>query len=406
VRRTRLRLLPEFLGVVVFGFALYAGMLALEGTIQGNSLLFSFDTWLERAPDSPLYRFLWLFGDVTEAQFYASLLGGIGILAFAFLAYVLDQAGSRWRGFPISYGTGLWPWILAATTIGLVLSVALFGGFLSEGWAPTFVPFVSVPAGVVFIYGGGWRNALTGGILGGLVTFPIAYLLITYVLEPLTLPAVIGNVTGMWVGGAIVFELCRYLPWMSREEDAPPAGDEIPETEVAEELREPPPPTDTTAEAAWFSRRVLADFSEAQFYGTELASAGLLLGTLLSWVLNPQHPALGSGLLPAILLSQILAGAIGVFLYYERWRDLEWYPTFVPVVSVAPAAVLAFGGTMQSILAGAVLGAVAGAPIAQFVIDRLPNHWHLYVGNTFSMALCTLVIVPALTLLPGFQLAA
>jgi hypothetical protein len=130
------------------------------------------------------------------------------------------------------------------------------------------------------------------------------------------------------------------------------------------------------------------------------------LGTLLSWVLNPQHPALGSGLLPAMLLSQVLASAIGVFLYYERWRDLEWYPTFVPVVSVAPAVVLTFGGTMQSILAGAVLGAVAGPPVAQFVIDRLPNHWHLYIGNTFSMALCTLVIVPALTLIPGFQLAA
>lgn len=151
---------------------------------------------------------------------------------------------------------------------------------------------------------------------------------------------------------------------------------------------------------------MLADFSEAQFYGTELASAGLILGTLLSWVLNPAHPALGTGLLPAILLSQILTSSMGVFLYYERWRELEWYPTFVPLVSVAPATVLAFGGTMQSILAGAVLGAIAGPLVAQYVIGRLPDDWHLYVANTFSMMLCTLVIVPALTLLPGFQLVA
>jgi hypothetical protein len=46
------------------------------------------------------------------------------------------------------------------------------------------------------------------------------------------------------------------------------------------------------------------------------------------------------------------------------------------------------------------------APVAQFVIDRLPYDWHLYVGNTFSMMLCTLVIVPALTLLSGFRLVA
>ena len=100
--RTRLRLLPEFLSVVAFGFILYAIMLALEESIESNTVLFSFETWLKEAPDSPLYRFLWLFGDVNEAEFYASLLGGIGILVFAFVAYRLDEAGSRWRGFPIS----------------------------------------------------------------------------------------------------------------------------------------------------------------------------------------------------------------------------------------------------------------------------------------------------------------
>lgn len=188
-----------------------------------------------------------------------------------------------------------------------------------------------------------------------------------------------------------------------RREEAPPEGEDTPEEGA--DLPRPPEAGEPTARRGWFGRRVLADFSEAQFYGNELASAGLLLGTLLSWALNPLHPAYGSGLLPAILLSQILAGAVGVLLYYERWRDLQWYPTFVPVVSVAPATVLAFGGTMHSIVAGAVLGAVAGPPIAQFVINRLPGHWHLFIGNTFSMALCTAVIVPVLALSPGFQLA-
>lgn len=402
---SRLRVLPEFLAVVAFGFVLYGAMLALQGTVEGNEALFPFETWLQEAPGSPLYRLLWFVGDFTEAEFYKSLLGGVGIVAFALLAYLLDRAGSRWRGFPISYGTGLWPWVLVSSLIGLAISVILFGGLLSDGWVPTFVPFVSVPAGIVFVYGRGWSKALTGGVLGALITFPIAYLVITYVLTPLSLPAVIGNVTGMWLGAIIAFEICRLLPWMTRE-DAPPEGEDIPETEQAAEFREPPPAEHPTAKRGWFGRRVLADFSEAQFYGNELASAGLILGTLLSWAMNPLHPAYGSGLLPAILLSQILASAVAVLLYYERWRELEWYPTFVPVVSVAPAVVLAFGGTMQSVLAGAILGAIAGPPVAQFIIDRLPSHWHLFIGNTFSMALCTAIIVPVLSVLPGFQLAA
>ncbi len=399
--QARLRLLPEFFGVVVFGFVLYLIMSAVQDSLESSPSLFSFETWLERAPDSVLYRFFWLIGDTTEPTFYASLLGGFGLLAFALLAHLLYQAGSGWRGIPISYGTGLWPWIFVASLIGLGLSVVLFGGLLSGGWVPTFVPFVSVPAAVVFVYGAGWKNALTGDILGALVTFPIAYLIIQYVLTPLGLPGVIGAVTGMWLGAIIVFEICRYLPWMSLE-GAPPEGDHIPETRRGANLPEPPPPVDPNRRG-WFGRRVLADFSEAQFYGNEWASAGLLLGTLLSWVLNPLHPALGTGLLPAVILSQVLTSAVGVFLYYERWRDLQWYPTFVPLVSVAPAMALAFGGTMQSILLGAVLGAIVAPPVAQFVIDRLPDHWHLFIGNTFSMALSSLVVFLILRYLLGFE---
>lgn len=399
--QARLRLLPEFIGVVVFGFVLYLIMSAVQDRLELSPSLFSFETWLERAPDSALYRFFWLIGDTTEPTFYASLLGGFGLLAFALLAHLLYQAGSGWRGIPISYGTGLWPWIFIASLIGLGLSVVLFGGLLSGGWVPTFVPFVSVPAAGVFVYGAGWKNALTGAILGALVTFPIAYLIIQYVLAPLGLPGVIGAVTGMWLGAIIVFEICRYLPWMSLE-GAPPEGGHIPESREGTELPEPPPPVDPNRRG-WFGRRVLADFSEAQFYGNEWASAGLLLGTLLSWVLNPLHPALGTGLLPAVILSQVLTSAVGVFLYYERWRDLQWYPTFVPLVSVAPAMALAFGGTMQSILFGAVLGAILAPPVAQFVIDRLPDHWHLFIGNTFSMALSSLVVFLVLRYLLGFE---
>ncbi len=399
--QARLRLLPEFIGVVVFGFVLYLIMSAVQDRLELSPSLFSFETWLERAPDSALYRFFWLIGDTTEPTFYASLLGGFGLLAFALLAHLLYQAGSGWRGIPISYGTGLWPWIFIASLIGLGLSVVLFGGLLSGGWVPTFVPFVSVPAAVVFVYGAGWKNALTGAILGALVTFPIAYLVIQYVLTPLGLPGVIGAVTGMWLGAIIVFEICRYLPWMTRE-GAPPEGEHIPETREGADLPEPPPPVDPNRRG-WFGRRVLADFSEAQFYGNEWASAGLLLGTLLSWVLNPLHPAFGTGLLPAVILSQVLTSALAVFLYYERWRDLQWYPTFVPLVSVAPAMALAFGGTMQSILLGAVLGAILAPPVAQFVIDRLPDHWHLFIGNTFSMALCSLVVFLILRYVLGLE---
>jgi len=393
---TRASLVPELVLVIGAGWALY-GILRAVG---GAHLLFSFETWVARAANDPLYRVYWLLGNLNDAEFYFSIIGGVALLLAAWAAHRLDRSGSRWRGFPIVYGTGLWPSVLAASLLGLVISVAAYGFIISKEWIPTFVPFVSIPGGVVLIYGAGWRNVLTGGVLGGVITFPIAYLVIKVLLEPNGFPDVIGNVTGMWLGGILVFELChRALPWMRRQEP-------LEEGEIPERAPEDYEQAERSGmeRHGWLARRTLADFSEAQFYGNELASAGLLAGTILSWILDSRSVVYGSGLLPALLVSQIMASALGIVLYYPRWRELKWYPTFVPVVSVAPGVVLTYGGSVQSIVAGAVLGALIGPPIAQFIIDRLPEHWHLYVANTLSMAICTAVVVAILIPVPGFTL--
>jgi hypothetical protein len=74
----------------------------------------------------------------------------------------------------------------------------------------------------------------------------------------------------------------------------------------------------------------------------------------------------------------------------------------VPIVSIAPATVLAFGGTIQAVVAGAVLGAFFGPPLAAAVARRLPADFHPFIGNVVSMAAATTVIVTALSALPGF----
>jgi hypothetical protein len=71
-------------------------------------------------------------------------------------------------------------------------------------------------------------------------------------------------------------------------------------------------------------------------------------------------------------------------------RTQRGYPTYVPLVSVVPAAVLTYGGSMVVIVLSAVLGAIAG---------RLPSYLHPYIGNVLSMAISTLLIVPAIGLL-------
>ena len=69
------------------------------------------------------------------------------------------------------------------STIGLAISVTLYIQHLQVGWIPTFVAFVSIPASVVLLYGGGWKNTLTGSILGGILGFPIALFVIKVLLS-------------------------------------------------------------------------------------------------------------------------------------------------------------------------------------------------------------------------------
>jgi hypothetical protein len=148
---------------------------------------------------------------------------------------------------------------------------------------------------------------------------------------------------------------------------------------------------------------MLADFTDAQFIGNEWASAGLLFGTVISYLLNPAMAGSVGALLPPLLAAQILTAALAVTLWHKQWAEYGWYPTFVPVVSIAPATVLAFDGTLQSIIAGAVLGALIGPPLAAAVARRLPADFHPFIGNVVAMAGATAIIVTTLSFAPGFS---
>ena len=72
----------------------------------------------------------------------------------------------------------------------------------------------------------------------------------------------------------------------------------------------------------WAVRRVLADFSEAPFYGNEIAGLFVILGACLDWVLNANHGAYASGAIPAIILSSQFVGSAVEYFYtsINMWK--------------------------------------------------------------------------------------
>lgn len=340
----------------------------------------------------PLARLRWIVGDISEVAFYKHELPAIGLLLGAALAHWAHRTGRAWQGFAICYGTGLWPWLVTSSLLGLVFSHVLWGWTLSAStWQPTFVAFVSLPAAMVLLFGGGWKVAINGALLGALLVTPASLLLVNYLCYPLGLPVVIGNVGGMAVASVLAFMLCRRFAGLVR---STPPVDAPPPAPVVE--RAPP-----HHGVGWTLRRVLADFSEAPFFGNELASLGLLLGVLAAYLLSPAGPAYGSQLVLEMVGGQALASLIGVLLWRRQWMQRGWYPTYIPIVSVVPAAVLTLGGTWEVVVLSAGLGAVMAPPLAVAISQRLPSHLHGYIGNVLSMAACTLMILPLVGWLTG-----
>ncbi|HCS41918.1 MAG TPA: hypothetical protein DIW52_03695 [Pseudomonas sp.] len=360
-------------------------------------------TWSAHWPDynhmvsnlpDPSAWLRWVLGDISEVAFYKHEFASIGLLAGAYLAYWANRKGKVWQGFAISYGSGLWPWLITSSLLGLLLSNLLWGWTVTaSSWQPTFAAFVSLPAAMVLMFGGGWKVTINGAIMGAVLVTPMCLLIVNYICNPLGLPVVIGNVSGMALASVLAFLLCRYVPSLVKSDPTTqPKESSAPDAEPAK--------TKTTGYGiTWSLRRVLADFSEAPFFGNELASIGLLLGALLAYTLNPISPAYGSGLLPQLIGAQALTSALGVVIWRRQWMRLGWYPTYVPLVSVVPAAVLTYGGSWQVITSSALLGALIAPPLACALAKRVPSDMHPYIGNVLSMAISTLLIIPFIGLL-------
>lgn len=370
--------------VAAFG-ALALGMHAVAAQLP--RALPEYGVWLTDVRDGNLLaRLQWTLGDITEPQFYKAWPASAGLLIGALVAWWAGTRGKRWAGTSIAYGSGVWPWILVSSTTSLVLANLVFGPLLDRGWQPTFVPFVCVATSVVLVCGAGWPVAITGAVLGALTT-PVAILLITYVTGPLGLPGVVANTAAMSIGAVVVFLLARTLPWMRL-----PAPDPL---AAAGPANDPPPATTPSVrrDMAWTVRRVIVDFTETQFYATEWASVGVLVAVVLTFCLNPDFAAYGSGLLPSLLFAQALTAAIGILVWRQRYRRDGWVPTYASVVSVAPAVVLAFDGNPVALVLGAMGGALVCPLIARPISSRLPHDFHPFIGNTVAMAVTTALVV-------------
>ncbi len=387
--------LAGFIIAIAIGFAAYALLSLLvagEGLVPG----LSYENIIDGITSQPLKELVWFFMDFTEPEFYASVFAGLGVIVGGAIAYALACRKSRFAGFTICYGEyRMFPWVVASQFLSLALTIFVFryiDGFDAEPgvtFVATFIPIVAAPPATMLLYGPSVPALLVSSALAGLMCSPSATWIAVHINTPLGLPGVVANVAAMALTGFVIFIVLRVLPWVKKV----PVPDARPALAPADDVESP----------AWLLRRVLAEFSEAPFYGNEIASAVSLAGLVLGLVLCPAHAVNGSvDALPAIVLSQVVSAAVGAFLYAGKFAEDGWYATYVPVVSTGPACVLALGANIPVAVVAGVLGGVLGGPVAELVGSWLPEDVHGTVANVSSMAIVTAVVYVIMAALPCF----
>lgn len=380
-----------FVIVLAIGFVCYFLLKAISGL--GSAL--NYGDIVEGIGGNVGKQLMWYLMNFTEPQFYASLLASAGIIIGGFVAWILAKKRSKLRGFDVCYGSSsLFPWVLASQLLSAGLAIFVYRyinlfEMTQSTWVATFITIVGAPPSIMLLYGPSVPALLFSSAFAGLLSAPVATWLSTYIIGPIGVPGVCANVLTMAIVGVATCMACKIIPWIEKK----PVVSYVPKDEA--------PVVDDVYSAKWFVRRCLADFSEAQFYGNEVAGIFLIAGLFLDCLIMSGVPAYGSGTIPALLLSQFVGAAVGVWLYTDKFDNGGWYATYVPVVSTGPACVLMFGGTIPVAVLSGLLGGILGGPLAEFFGGFLPEDVHGTNANVSSMALTTMIVAMTLKFL-GF----
>lgn len=382
MRKQKLGSITGLIITIVIGFACFY----IFPLMSGTNANFSYNSIIDGITNDYVKQIYWFFMNFTEPNFFAGIFSGVMVIVGGLVAWILSMKHSKFAGFDICYGSSsMWPWVLASQVISLMLAIFVFGyigWFDAEGttWIPTFIAVVGAPPSIMLLYGPSVPALLTSSVLGGLICAPTAYWLGNSVIPVLGVPGVVGNVSAMAISGVIICYIVKILPFVKK----------VPVKDHREGL---PAKTEDVYSAGWAVRRALAEFSEPHFYGNEIASVFLLIGLAIDCLLSGEMVAYGGGsIIGAVLLSQFVGAGVGIFFYASKFENGGWYATYVPVVSVGPACVLMFGGTIPVALISGILGGIMGAPVADFFAGKLPDGVHGTNANVTSMALCTIIV--------------
>ncbi len=309
------------------------------------------------------------FTDFCEGPFFTDFITCLFLVGGGFIAAYLEKINSPLKGTGTGGSGYKWYWLVCSQFIALILSNYLWRHLIDlSGWVgfiPTFTPIVScLPMAILMFGRPNIKKACTGIVFGAVLPVLLVSLLISLYCEAgphFPYFAAIGP--GMAIASVIATEIYRFLPWMKEDQEDPAPIANVPAYD---------PEIDKAGTAAWhltFRRAFGGDISELYFWGANWSGLGVIIGALVSLIVNPANIG---GAAPTFIFIFIFASAIGMIIWGPRYQSAGYAFTFEGVL-------------MTGALVGSVLGSGHGLavlmPLAIVfeIIGPAIIHWALGV---------------------------
>lgn len=350
-RSSRKEALIGLILTIAGAILLYLVMEASRPLTEGKRLIFSFEELAYGcAEGSVLYKLMWFLSDFTECTFMASALSTALMIPAAFLAAHLENKHSPYAGTGVDGNGKKFTAGFITASCSIILSIVLYGR--SQWWTenlfiPTFVCLIPSFA-MVFLYGKKIGKLITIAVINGIIEFPVCFLIMIKITNPLGLPGFISVSLGLLITVPIIHQIMKRFPWMMKAD--PQEEKIISRSEKTQDIKH--------GNLWFFVHRVFGDVGGLMVIGSSWAAIAMYIGAIISWYLNPLHPVYCANNLPMMILTQICTAALSVFIYWPSWKDKGAAFTS-PSIIFSSAIVNTYSNSWFIVISSIIIGAAA-----------------------------------------------
>lgn len=373
--RLRKEILKPFLLTVIISSILYTVLKLLEPTLINNTFYPSTDSLMVGyANKNPLSMLAYVFFDISQSNYFFGSLPAIAMIVLSYVAAHLENTNSKYRGTGVSGNGEIYVPMLTCAIASTVASQLIYGDIFSQfGYIPTLSAFLFVNHLINF-YGVSKEKLIAIFTVITLTSTPICLAIRILIVDTFNLPIFICVTIGAVFGIPLAHMIFNFMPFMTPREP----------TKQAPELEQ--------SRTAWFFNKLLGDFGQMAVNGSSLASAGVVIFSIISFCLNPSSVGLGLGVFPITLFSIFTTGALAIFLYYPRFDEGVPILTFGSMLSIG-AIVGTYPENPIIVLLSILYTAIVSVPAVLWVFKVFNYKGEYCVFHLVTLAL-SIVVMP------------